>query len=399
MTFIEIIGAWLQSDPRNQLIAVVAGAIFAFLVARYFVARGLLYVASRTENKWDDIFIRHLHPYRLSLIAPLIVINEFAYLWPQSEILIRSASLFIILWISVLTATSLLNAVNIIYESRETYSGVSIQGYLDLGKILFLAVAIILTISLFTGQSPLLLLGGLGALTAILLLIFQDTILFVVASVQIAANDLVREGDWIEVPGFNADGDVTNMSLHTIKIQNWDKTFTVIPTHKLMEVSFKNWRGMSQAGGRRTKRSLYVDIQSIRFCTEEDLQHLRTIAQLKGYLEQRSLQPDGSEPADTSPNKPRLTNLGAFMAYVDAYLRQRPDVRQDMTILVRQLDPGPSGLPIEIYLFTNTIVWEEYEGIQASIFNHLLATVPEFGGLRVFQQPTGRDFASLGTMS
>jgi miniconductance mechanosensitive channel len=301
-------------------------------------------------------------------------------LWPDVTFL-QPVTLFLIVWIAVLTAISLLSAVNLMYESRATYTGVSIQGYLDLGKLVLLAVGIILSVSVLTNQSPVLLLSGLGAITAILLLIFQDTILSLVASVQIMANDLVRENDWIEVPSFNADGDVTNMSLHSIKIQNFDKTFTVIPTHKLMEVSYKNWRGMSQSGGRRIKRSISIDIQSIRFCDADDLAHLRKFELLKDYISGRSWGEENSE-------LPRSTNVGAFMAYIDLYLRSRDDVRKDMTVMVRHLDPGPSGLPIEIYVFTNTIEWEKYETIQAGIFDHLLAVISEFG-LRVFQQPTG----------
>jgi miniconductance mechanosensitive channel len=382
---IEMILAWMQANPI--LVAAIA-AVFSFIIARYFIARGLIYLTSRTQNKWDDILVKHLRPYRLVWIAPLLVAYYYAYLW-ANETAIRTFSLFLILWLVVLTFNSLLNAVNLIYESRTTYSGVAIQGYLDLGKLLFLAVGIILSVSLFTGQSPVLLLSGLGALTAVLLLVFQDTILSLVASVQIAANDLVKEGDWIEVPSFNADGDVTNMSLHNIKIQNFDKTFTVIPTHKLMEVSYKNWRGMSQAGGRRVKRSIYLDIQTIHFCDAVDLERIKKLGLLDEYISKRSW---GEAPQENG--LPRSTNVGAFMAYVDAYLRQRPDIRKDLTVMVRQLDPGPSGLPIEIYVFTTTTDWEQYEAIQASIFDHLLATVPDFN-LRVFQQPTGRDFNSL----
>lgn len=377
----QFITDWLQASPLNQNIAVAVGALLALLIARFVVARGLIHVTSLTKNQWDDIFIKHLRPYRLAWIAPLLVLYQFAYLWPDSEGSIRTISLFLVVWIGVLTLISLLTAVNLIYESRSTYTGVSIQGYLDMGKMLFLLVGVILSVSVITGESPVLLLSGLGAITAILLLIFQDTILSLVASVQIMANDLVRENDWIEVPSFNADGDVTNISLHSIKIQNFDKTFTVIPTHKLMEVSYKNWRGMSQSGGRRIKRSIFVDIQSIRFCDADDLAHLQKFDLLKDYISERSW---GEENATL----PRSTNVGALMAYIDLYLRSRDDVRKDMTVMVRHLDPGPNGLPIEIYVFTNTIEWEKYEAIQASIFDHLLAVMPEFG-LRVFQQPTG----------
>jgi miniconductance mechanosensitive channel len=386
---IEMILAWMQANP--MLVAAIA-AVVSFIIARYFIARGLIYLTTRTQNKWDDILVKHLHPYRLVWIAPLLVAYYYAYLW-ANEAGIRTFSLFLILWIVVLTFNSLLNAFNLIYESRTTYSGVAIQGYLDLGKLLFLAVGIILSVSLLTGQSPVLLLSGLGALTAVLLLVFQDTILSLVASVQIAANDLVKEGDWIEVPSFNADGDVTNMSLHNIKIQNFDKTFTVIPTHKLMEVSYKNWRGMSQSGGRRIKRSIFLDIQTIHFCDTADLDRIKKLGLLEDYISKRSW--DGAAQANALP---RSTNVGAFMAYVEAYLRHRPDIRKDLTVMVRQLDPGPSGLPIEIYVFTTTTEWEQYEAIQASIFDHLLATVPDFN-LRVFQQPTGRDFNALAPVS
>lgn len=388
----EIFQTWLDSDPINPTIAVVAGAVLVLLIARFVVARGLIYLTTRTQNKWDDILIKHMRPYRLAWVAPFILFYLFAHLWPESENIISIGSLFLIVWIVILTFTSLLTAINLIYETRTTYTGVSIQGYLDLGKILFLGIGAILSVSIITGQSPLLLLSGLGAIAAVLLLIFHDTILALVASIQIAANDLVREGDWIEVPGFNADGDVTNISLHSIKIQNFDKTFTVIPTYKLMDVSFKNWRGMSQAGGRRIKRSIFIDIQTIRFSDQADKDRLTKIALLKDYIPTRSWGLEGANP----DGLPRSTNIGAFMAYIEAYLRSRPDMHKDMTLLIRHLDPGPNGLPIEIYVFSNTTVWEQYEAIQASIFDHLLAVVSEFG-LRVFQQPTGKDFASLVT--
>lgn len=381
MITINSIRLWMAANEGIAPWVVLGGVLLSFIIARYVVGRGLTWLARSTKNQWDDVLVKHMRPNRLSWVAPLAIIYIFAYLWPQYARTLQSVSLFIILWILVLTLNALLTAANVIYESRANYTGVAIQGYLDLGKILLIGVGVILSISVFTGRSPLLLLGGLGALTAILLLIFQDTILGLVASVQIAANDLVKEGDWIEVPAFNADGDVTNMSLHTVKIQNFDKTFTVIPTHKLLEVSFKNWRGMSQSGGRRVKRSISLDIQSVRFCNDKEMAKLKQMDLLKDFF----------------ANKPsQLTNVSVFMAYVEAYLRQRPDVKKDQTIMVRQLDPGPTGLPIEIYIFTSTTAWEQYEAIQASIFDHLLAIVPEFG-LRVFQNPTGADFSSFGS--
>lgn len=379
MITIANIRLWMETNPTLAPWVVVGAILLSLLIARYVVGRGLMWLARSTKNQWDDVLVKHMQPLRLSWVAPLAVLYLFAYLWPQYARALQSISLFFILWILVLTLNALLTAANVIYESRSNYSGVAIQGYLDLGKILMIGVGVILSISVFTGRSPLLLLGGLGALTAILLLIFQDTILGLVASVQIAANDLLKEGDWIEVPAFNADGDVMNMSLHTVKIQNFDKTFTVIPTHKLLEVSFKNWRGMSQSGGRRIKRSISLDIQSVRFCNDKEMTRLKQMDLLKDFF----------------ANKPsQLTNVSVFMAYVESYLRQRPDIKKDQTIMVRQLDPGPTGLPVEIYIFASTTAWEEYEAIQASIFDHLLAIVPEFG-LRVFQNPTGGDFSSF----
>ncbi len=378
---------WFKANPSQAAIAVTVAAALAFVIARFFIARGLISLTQRTHNQWDDVLVKHLHPYRLSLVAPLGVVYYFAYFWPDIQPALEKGILFLALWLAIATITSLLTAVNIIYESRANYSGVAIQGYLDMIKILFVAVGIILSVSLFTEQSPVLLLSGLGALTAVLLLIFQDTILALVASVQIAANDLVKEGDWIEVPSFGADGDVTNMSLHSIKIQNFDMTFSVIPTHKLMDVAFKNWRGMNQAGGRRIKRSIFVDIQTIHFVRPDEMEMLKNNPLMKSFIENREWEPQGEEPVSQLQLKPRLTNVSAFTAYMMAYLKSRPDLRKDMTMLVRQLDPGPTGLPLELYVFTNTTAWEPYEGIQASIFDHLLAIAPEFG-LRVFQQPT-----------
>ncbi|MCW5878603.1 MAG: mechanosensitive ion channel [Anaerolineales bacterium] len=378
---------WFKANPSQAAVAVTVAAVLAFVIARFFIARGLIGLTQRTHNQWDDVLVKHLHPYRLSLMAPLVVVYYFAYFWPDIQPALEKGVLFLALWLAIATITSLLTAVNIIYEGRANYSGVAIQGYLDMIKILFVAVGIILSVSLFTEQSPVLLLSGLGALTAVLLLIFQDTILALVASVQIAANDLVKEGDWIEVPSFGADGDVTNMSLHSIKIQNFDMTFSVIPTHKLMDVAFKNWRGMNQAGGRRIKRSIFVDIQTIHFVRPDEMEMLKSNPLMKSFIENREWEPQGEEPVSQLHLKPRLTNVSAFTAYMMAYLKSRPDLRKDMTMLVRQLDPGPTGLPLELYVFTNTTAWEAYEGIQASIFDHLLAIAPEFG-LRVFQQPT-----------
>jgi miniconductance mechanosensitive channel len=240
-------------------------------------------------------------------------------------------------------------------------------------------------------------------MTAVLLLVFRDTLLSLVAGIQITTNDLLRPGDWIEMPQFQADGDVIDIALNSVTVQNWDRTLSVIPTHKFLEHSFKNWRGMSESGGRRIKRAFHVDQTTIRFLTDDEVEAFGRWELLGDYIagktgELRAHNESRSEARGTGgnvvPHQRRLTNIGTLRAYVIAYLRAHPGIHQDMTFLVRQLAPGPHGLPIEVYVFTSDIRWPVYEGIQADIFDHLLATVPEFG-LRVFQNPSGADVAAL----
>ena len=261
-------------------------------------------------------------------------------------------------------------------------------------------IALILSISLITGESPIVLLTGIGAATAVLLLIFRDTILSIVASIQIATNDLIKEGDWIEVPDYAADGDVLNISLHTIKIQNWDKTISVIPTYKIVDVAYKNWRGMQESGGRRIKRSLIIDMNSIKFCSEEMLERLAQIDAIQEFVTEKlggmvSYRQKQAETFDSPLDGPQITNAEIFRNYIERYLRRRPDIHQKkMDLLVRALEPSDHGLPIEVYAFTKTTSWEQYEKIQAEIFDHLIAAAGTFD-LRLFQQPTGLDFAVL----
>jgi miniconductance mechanosensitive channel len=379
---------WIQQNPIYALFALLLASLLTFLVARGVLARGLTYLASRSKTKIDDILVEKLRPFRVAWLAPLTIIYIFAELAPDYQRAIEKAALFLILWISIFTLNALMDALNAVYESSSQFSGVSIQGYLDIVKIMVLIAGVILSVSLFTGQSPVVLLTGLGALTAVLLLVFRDTILSFVASVQINSHDLIKEGDWIEVPSYNADGDVVNMTLHTITVQNWDKTISVIPTHKITEVAYKNWRGMQESGGRRIKRSINLDLGSIRFCDEDILQDYLDRKQTEIQAEHRRKGIEMDSPLDGR----QLTNLGTFRAYIEQYLRNHPHIHQEgMTFLVRQLAPGPKGVPLEIYVFTKTTEWVAYEKIQADIFDHLLASVPLFD-LRVFQEPTGMDF-------
>ena len=244
-------------------------------------------------------------------------------------------------------------------------------------------------------QSPLLLLSGLGAMAAVLMLVFKDTILSLVASVQLTSNDMLRVGDWIEMPQLNADGDVIDIALHTVKVQNWDKTITTIPTHRLISESYKNWRGMQESGGRRIKRALLIDQRSAHFLEPEEMERLHRFMLIDDYLDRKrgeldKWNTDFLEAGRDPVNQRRVTNLGTFRAYVVAYLRAHPRISKEMTLLVRQLEPTGQGVPLEIYCFTSTTAWADYEAIQSDIFDHLISVIPEFG-LRLFQEPSGYD--------
>ncbi len=390
---------WIAALPENPslALAVLAGlSVAAFALARYGLARWALRLTERSATQADDVLMNHLRPYRLAWLAPLLVLYALAWLLPSQQTFIAKGALFLILWIVALTLFALLSAINTLYEKRSGYSGVSIAGYLDIAKLLILMVALVLSISLMTGRSPIALLTGLGAVAAVLMLIFQNTILALVASVQIAANGLMREGDWVEVPSYDADGDVVNINLHTIKVRNWDMTYSIIPTHRIMDVSFRNWRGMVESGGRRIQRSLLIDQLSIGFCSVETLRRWTRIDLLADWVSERVAALEAYAAAhqdhyDLPLDGPQVTNLEVFRAYTVAYLRSRPDIyTEEMPFVVRVLAPAPTGLPLEVYVFTRTTEWVTYEAIQAQIFEHLLAAAAAFD-LRVFQEPSGLD--------
>ena len=403
---IEAIQAWLDANPTWVPwalfgILLILDAVL-FFVVRNLLARGLIYLTRRSKSKIDDIVVQHMRPYRFAWIAPLLLTYYLATWFPSAVGFLRDAMLLGVLWLTVITLNGMFTAINAIYEAGDAYQGISIQGYLDLGKLLVLTVGVILTVARITDQSPLALLSGLGAIMAILVLIFHDTLLSFVASLQIQSQDLVREGDWIEMPAYDADGDVVNIALHTVKVRNWNNTISVIPTYKLLDTPYRNWRGMTESGGRRIKRALYVDINSVRFCDKPLLDRLQNISLVSDYL---SAHLDGVVLSDDDGidcdrdvcAEHELTNVGVFRAYMTAYLKRRDDLHQEsMTLLVRQLDPGPKGLPLEVYAFTRSTAWETYEAIQAEIFEHLVAAAPAFD-LKVFQEPTGTDFRAVVT--
>ncbi|MBN1119493.1 MAG: mechanosensitive ion channel [Anaerolineae bacterium] len=396
----DTITVFLEQYPLLTVIGALVIIVLSYFITSRLIVNLIVKIATRTENKYDDVVIKHIKPRRLSLAVPLIIASYFINFLPEdTQRPLQVIVLLGALWLAIITLNKIFDAINEIYESSPSFTGESIEGYMDLVKILAICVGVILSISLVTGKSAAGLLTGLGAITAVLMLVFQSTILSLVASFQINANDLVKIGDWLEVPDYQADGDVVDITLHQIKIQNWDNTISVVPTHKMLEVAYKNWRGMKESGGRRIKRSLYIDQSSIRHCTDEMIERFRCYELIQDYVDEKMAEieqwnAEHGVDAGTLVNARRMTNIGTFRVYVNEYLKSRPELRQDMTMMARQLAPGPQGLPIEIYAFTNTTVWAEYEEIQANLFDRLLAIVPEFD-LRIYQEPSGGDFAGV----
>lgn len=394
---------WAQEPWMQTGLAVLVLLIFAWLtnwIAKRIVLRIVLRVLERFPFQIGADHIGVIVA-RLSNIVPAFVIQTgivaVPYLPASVVTVIQSLCAgFIILTIAIALCGGL-ELMNDIYQRRSDAANRPIKGYVQVGKMLVYGAAAVLIIAALMNRSPLLLLSGLGAMAAVLMLVFKDTILSLVASVQIGSNDMIRLGDWIEMPQLNADGDVIDIALHTVKVQNFDKTITTIPTHRLINESFRNWRGMSESGGRRIMRSLMIDQNSVHFLDEKGLADLSRFSLLRDYLRAKQEEVErwnaghaGEEVLDSR----RLTNIGTFRAYVNAYLKARPDIADDKTLLVRQLASSEHGLPLEIYAFASTTAWGDYEGIQADIFDHLIAIMPEFG-LRLFQRPSGVDLSAL----
>ncbi len=387
---------WLQS-----LIALCALAVAA-LTVNWLLKKVLLRIAAPYLDARSDTVDRSAA--WLTTVIPLLLVSRGIGLVPHLpeevvNVTVNIARTMIVLSIAMAIGGAL-DYANELYSRRPESRSRPIKGYVQVVKIAIYFGAAILMIAVLIEQSPLLLLSGLGAMAAVLMLVFKDTILSLVASVQLSSNDMLRVGDWIEMPGMNADGDVVDIALHTVKIRNFDKTITTIPTHRLIADSFRNWRGMSESGGRRIKRALVVDQNSIRFLDDKETDDLKRFRLLDDYLARKQEEiaewnrHELSSDCDTI-NARRITNIGTLRAYVIAYLKSHPRIAgAGFTLMVRQLPPGPQGLPLEIYCFTDTVEWPQYEAIQADIFDHMLAILPEFG-LRIFQHPSGQDFAQL----
>ncbi|MBW2282382.1 MAG: mechanosensitive ion channel [Deltaproteobacteria bacterium] len=396
---------WIEARGIDEAAAAalavlaVAGAALALAwladrVAKRVLVRAAHFLTQQTDASWDDALVEHGVFRRLSHLAPAVVLYTMGSAFGETAAgWVERLALVYMIVVTARAASALLEAALSIYQSSDLSAERPVQGYVQLLRIFLYVVAAIFVVSMLLDQEPWGLLTGLGALSAVLLLVFRDTILGFVASVQLAGNDMVRRGDWIEMPSYGADGDVLEVSLHTVKVQNWDKTISTIPTHALITNSFKNWRGMSDSGGRRIKRAVSIDVNTIRFCDDAMLERFEKFDVIRDYVREKRAELAESNAAVGGAeriNARRLTNVGTFRAYVVAYLRGHPKIHSSMTFLVRQLAPTDHGLPIEIYVFSNDQDWVRYEDIQSDIFDHILAVLPEFE-LRAYQSPSGHD--------
>ncbi|PZX05576.1 miniconductance mechanosensitive channel [Psychrobacillus insolitus] len=374
--------------------------IVANFITKKLVIRIISKVVKKTKFRWDDMLLERKVFHKLSHIVPAIIIYFFASALPESfQHFIEKGVMAYLIIMGLVIINSSLNVMNDIYLTYEISKIKPVKGYIQVVKIIVITLGVILVIANLIGKSPLILLSGIGALSAVFMLVFRDSLLGLVAGIQLSTNDMVQVGDWIEMPKYGADGDIIDISLNTVKVQNFDKTITMIPSYALISDSFINWRGMQNSGGRRIKRSLFIDTNSISFCTEEMINNYKNIHYLSDYVIHREREIaeynkrnkiDQSNPV----NGRALTNIGVFRAYISTYLQHHPGINQEMTLMVRQLAPTEHGLPIEIYAFTNDIKWAVYETVQADIFDHLFAVAPEFG-IQLFQNPTGNDYKKI----
>ena len=376
-------------------------SFIAYLITRYIILKSISSLFKKTSTDIDDILIEKGLFNRLSYIIPLLIIFNFVNTIPEYYLISRLTLALITITI-LASINSFISSINAIYLKSKYSNKLNIKSYLQIFKLIINLFGIIIIVAVLSGKSPVYLLSGIGALTAVLMLVFKDTILSLVSSIQISSNDLFKVGDWVEAPQFGADGDVIDIALHTVKIQNWDKTISIIPTHKLIDSSFKNWKGMSESGGRRVKRSINIDMNSIKFCTQDMIDRYRKFHLIKEYIENKVSDIDKYNTSKNITNEAlvngrNLTNIGTFRAYISAYLSSHPKIHKDMTFLIRQLSPTENGVPIQLYVFINDTNWINYESIQSDIFDHLLAIAQEFD-LKIFQNPTGADFNSLNKL-
>lgn len=405
-----LIQEWAQAlnlEYANWMyVLLVLGLIALTAAVLHGVMHGSIYFMSRRVGKESPRWLRALHNHRpfsrLAMCVQGVVLLMQANIWLAPGLLLESLAMVAELWIllfALLSVFALFNTLEEMLMDTSLGRSMPLRGISQSLKLIAALMAIIFAISLLTDKSPVLLLSGLGAMTAVLLLVFKDAILGFVAGIQLSANRMLLLGDWLEMPKYGADGDVIDIGLTTVKVRNWDNTITTLPTYALISDSFKNWRGMSESGGRRIKRSVFIDATSVKFLQQEDIQRLRRAALLSDYIEQKisELSAENQQlgvDMNFAANGRRLTNLGTFRAYLGAYLNNSKHIHKGMTCMVRQLETRAEGIPLEIYAFTNDTRWAVYEGIQADIFDHIFAVLPEFG-LHVYQTPTGHDLLQL----
>ncbi|NCU26419.1 mechanosensitive ion channel [Candidatus Nomurabacteria bacterium] len=382
-------------------VSIIVLCIIVYLVAKLLLVKVLTGLIMKSESNWDNVFLDNKVIHRLIYLIPGIIVYFSAPLLEAAGNYIEMLSLVYIIFMILAVVMGVLDALNTIYEG--SYSAAKqrpIKGFLQIVKIVLFIIALVIAVSRLVNQSPIYLLSGIGAMSAITMLIFQDSIKGLVAGIQMASNDLVRIGDWIEMPKYGADGDVVDISLTVVKVENFDRTITTIPAYALVSDSFKNWRGMQASGGRRIKRAINIDMSSIGFCSDELIEKLGHVEFLREYLSERTEEirrynVDRAIDTTMPVNGRRLTNIGVFRVYIREYIKHHPGIHKNMIMMVRQLSPLKEGLPLEVYCFTNTTEWVRYESIQSDIFDHLLAAAVYFD-IKVFQEPSGGDIRALG---
>jgi len=384
----------------SVFIIVLIIAIVAYIITRKIILGIVHHLTKKSKTQWDDVLLEKKFFSKVSYFIPAYIIFAATPLvlvdFPQTVFIIQSALKIYMIIVLIMSVNAFLNAVVSIYEDFEVSRKKPIKGYIQVVKIIIVSIGIIAIIASLFGKNPLHIVGGLGAFTAVLLLVFKDPILGFVGGIQLSANNMLQAGDWIAMPKYGVDGTVTDIALTTVKVQNWDKTISTIPTYSLISDSFKNWRGMEESGGRRIKRSINLDMNSIKFATPEMLEKFKKFAFIEKYIEEKKLELDEFNKQHNFDdnilvNGKRQTNIGIFRAYLVYYLKNNPNINTKLTFLIRQLHPTEKGLPLEIYVFSKVQEWAKYEGIQSDIFDHVMAVIPEFD-LKVFQSPSGADF-------
>ena len=389
-------------DEAIAFALILLMAFAADALCRKVLLKVIARIVKQTKATWDDILFDHSVLVHLSrMVAPVIIYLciPVAFAGSTAMAFIQRLCLIFIIVTFLSFVNSFLKAAYSVYSEMESLRGKPLKGLLQTLQVLLWFIGGIVVVSILIGKSPLALLAGLGASAAILMLVFKDSIMGVVSGVQLSANDMLRVGDWITMPKYGANGYVIEVTLNTVKVRNFDNTITTIPPYLLVSDSFQNWRGMRESGGRRVKRSINIDMTSVRFCTPELLEKFRKLSLLKDYIDRteevvRVYNEENHIDNEVLVNGRRQTNLGVFRAYLTAYLKSLPVVNTELNCMVRHLQPTDHGLPVELYFFSNVKDWIPYEAVQADVFDHVLAIIPEFG-LRVFQSPSGADFERL----